>query len=377
MKITISIDDFQRRHKFLNYLQKHARMTRNSERAKFNFDGNSFVPYEGTFVYQTSFEFTLNISFVAKDQCFLNHLGKSSGVGPYALLENARFLLNTDIEHEDRLKDLIKQSVSFEHDCDASSVRVYSNFGNECWTHHGDQICMPLENLFIPNAEETIRKIDKFIDSRDKFIQHGVPYKHTVLLEGKPGMGKTSFIKCMAKKYKRNLYILSLSNSEMNERVFTELLSEIPESSILVFEDLDAYFVGRARNDSEGGTSISFSTLLNILDGSFSKSDGLLTFITANNIRDFDRALIRPGRIDSILHFGNMTREQFDHVYRMFHKESHETDDYLFRTCIRNELSVSALVNVLFYGETKEQQRDLASNVERERQQNNGLTYFS
>ena len=77
------------------------------------------------------------------------------------------------------------------------------------------------------------------------------------------------------------------------------LFGDINNDSILLLEDIDAYFIDRKAQD----VNVSFSVLINCLDGVLSKGEGLIIFITANNPDRLDPALLRPGRIDKIIKF--------------------------------------------------------------------------
>ncbi len=67
----------------------------------------------------------------------------------------------------------------------------------------------------------------------------------------------------------------------------------ISSKAILLIEDIDTIFKKTRKVDSK----LSFSTLLNCLDGAFYK-EGIITIITTNHIEKLDAALIREGRID-------------------------------------------------------------------------------
>ena len=54
---------------------------------------------------------------------------------------------------------------------------------------------------------------------------------------------------------------------------------------------------------------VTLSGLLNVLDG-FSAPDNMLFVMTTNRIEVLDRALLRPGRIDYRLYFGDVVEEQ-------------------------------------------------------------------
>ena len=111
------------------------------------------------------------------------------------------------------------------------------------------------------------------------------------MFHGAPGGGKTSLAFAMAHLTNRNIFILNLS-SLSNDVALARCFKYLEQNSILLIEDIDAAFV--KRNDGE---QVSFSMLLNCLDGAMSKED-IITVITTNHVEKLDPALIRAGRID-------------------------------------------------------------------------------
>jgi chaperone BCS1 len=67
--------------------------------------------------------------------------------------------------------------------------------------------------------------------------------------------------------------------------------------------------------------NITFSGLLNAIDGVTSTTSQRLIFMTTNHLRKLDPALIRPGRIDLSLQIGNATLHQTLELFRKFYEE--------------------------------------------------------
>src|SRR5690606_24910024 len=100
-----------------------------------------------------------------------------------------------------------------------------------------------------------------------------------------------------------------------------ELIGNLTENSVVVFEDIDCLFKKRKVSDdknddsiksmfdSDSDNNISFSGFLNALDGFMAPSNGNLFFYTTNYPELLDPALLRPGRIDKKIHFDNASYE--------------------------------------------------------------------
>ncbi|KAJ2476636.1 Complex III assembly protein translocase and chaperone, partial [Coemansia sp. RSA 2052] len=67
---------------------------------------------------------------------------------------------------------------------------------------------------------------------------------------------------------------------------------------------------------------VTFSGLLNALDG-VASSDERIIFMTTNHIERLDPALIRPGRVDTKVFFGNATPHQIRKMFTRFYGSEH------------------------------------------------------
>lgn len=94
-------------------------------------------------------------------------------------------------------------------------------------------------------AETLTKDIKDFQDSGEWYMSKGVPYRRGYLLYGPPGTGKTSFVQAISGALKLNLCYLNLSSGEVDDDLLNRLLSEAPEHSIILLEDVDAMFTDR------------------------------------------------------------------------------------------------------------------------------------
>lgn len=119
------------------------------------------------------------------------------------------------------------------------------------------------------------------------------------MLTGVPGSGKSSLVKAVCKRYNAVLHVLNFSKA-LTDEALIEVMGSIPDNSVLLIEDIDAFFVDRKPQD---GINVGFSALLNTLDGSLVKGNGILVFMSSNHPENLDPALLRPGRVDRLYHF--------------------------------------------------------------------------
>jgi chaperone BCS1 len=143
----------------------------------------------------------------------------------------------------------------------------------------------------------------------------GIPYRRGYLLHGPPGSGKTSFIQALAGSLSYDICLLNLSERGLADDKLFHLLSNVPERSFVLVEDVDAAFNKRVQTSEDGlvkfwnsrnptltsahsyQSSVTFSGFLNALDGVASGEERII-FMTTNHVEKLDPALIRPGRVD-------------------------------------------------------------------------------
>jgi len=183
-----------------------------------------------------------------------------------------------------------------------------------------DSVVLPVE------IKKTILdSVNKFLTEKEIYKKRGIPYKLGILLYGSPGNGKTSFIKAIAHKFDRDIYMTSLTeSSDWAESEFIHVMSRLPKNAIVLLEDVDCFF--KDQRDLKAG-GISFSALLNCLDGLYSKS-GIITIMTTNHIDRLDPALIRSGRMDAVVEITNPSLTEIKQLYLNFFEEDLDIDVY-------------------------------------------------
>ncbi len=172
----------------------------------------------------------------------------------------------------------------------------------------------PFAELFFSGKNELIADITRYLGRRVTYRAHGIRCKRGYLLSGPPGGGKTSTIIAVAKMTGRAIYMLPLSDVKTDSDLI-ELMSEIPAESILAFEDVDCLYVERA------GSTLSYSTFLNCIDGMHSPDDCLI-FMTTNHKDRLEDALLRRGRLDFHLEMQFPTEKEIKEFLHNFYKES-------------------------------------------------------
>lgn len=181
----------------------------------------------------------------------------------------------------------------------------------------------PIESVILDKGvkERIIADLKDFLASAKWYYDRGIPYRRGYLLHGPPGSGKSSFIQALAGTLDYNIAILNLSERGLTDDRLNHLLTIIPRRTLVLLEDADAAFSNRRiQTDADGyrGANVTFSGLLNALDGVASAEERIL-FLTTNHADRLDSALVRPGRVDMTVRLGEATRWQTGTLWDRFY----------------------------------------------------------
>lgn len=186
--------------------------------------------------------------------------------------------------------------------------------------------------------------VHEFFQRRENYARLGIPWRRGYLFFGPPGTGKTSVAYALAGELRLKLCTLSLTNPKLNDHTLADLLQRTPPRSLILLEDIDAFFSARQKLDPR--IEVSFSGLLNALDG-VGAQEGRIVVLTTNHREALDPALIRPGRIDVEIRLGNATAAQLRGLFLRFHPEDEVLAEGLARDYPDGQLSPARIQQAL------------------------------
>jgi hypothetical protein len=250
-----------------------------------------------------------------------------------------------------------------------------------------------LKNIYGDAVKVVRKRVDFFINNKRWYEEKGVPYTLGLLLHGVPGAGKTSCIKSIAKDTNRHILNIRITKSttvtQLNNLFYSPQVMvvqngenkvfDIPiDKRIIVLEDVDCLsdvVLDRTlkqddekseekkkkeqeneRDDPFGrvfpnqlstlsNETLNLSTLLNILDGVL-EQPGRILIMTSNHPEKLDKALIRPGRIDVIVHFNYCKKHEIAEIVLAFTNYKINKDE--LENIIEDEFTPAEVTQIIF-----------------------------
>jgi len=289
--------------------------------------------------------------------------GKAQGIQHEVKYFNRLYIYHDDAK---KISDFLENAFNDENDDNKKSKIYVSKCGGyDCfWEEFNDVNFQSIDTVFIDKEIKAtlLDCIDKFIASKDKYDKYGKIHKLNLLFTGIPGSGKTTLCKALAKHYGFSIYSMNLNKNVKDEHIIS-LTSNVKENSIILYEDIDTFFTQRNSTD----VNVTFSSIINILDGTLSKGSGVINIITTNFPDKLDAALLRPGRVDKIIQFDYPKKEDIKNAFVSLIGNDQHFDEW-FAHIKNRQVSMAVIIDYLFRNSTtylvKENIQDLISQID-------------
>ena len=197
------------------------------------------------------------------------------------------------------------------------------------WSLDGIAPSRPMDSVVLPGeVKGTILKdLEHFLSDevKERHKELNIPHTRIYMLHGPPGTGKTTLIQALASKFKKSIASVEFSQ-DVDDRMLRKCFKSAPDRAWLAIEDIDCLFDDRKAHDTMRN-SVTFSGLLNTLDGIGRLKDGTVIFITTNHLKKLDEALRR--RVDYFVEYDFNTKEQTQTQFnRFFPKQEDKWNDF-------------------------------------------------
>ncbi len=181
-----------------------------------------------------------------------------------------------------------------------------------------------IQNTIVSESveKELYEDVRKFLQAEAYYAKKGLPWKRGYFLHGPPGTGKTSLIKAIANEFNLDIFSVDMECIQNDSELIalTSMMTQMKKGKnyVVAFEDVD-----RSRFFKRGHcSSITKQCMLNVLDG-ISESYGRILFFTGNHPENVTRmpAMVRPGRIDRLVHVDFVTPKQLARMFCHFYDD--------------------------------------------------------
>jgi hypothetical protein len=198
-------------------------------------------------------------------------------------------------------------------------------------------------NIFGEQIKYVEKRLRFFLENKEWYDSKGVPYQLGLLLSGISGAGKTSCIRAIANLTKRHIINVNFANittaTQLKNLFFADKLQVYTDQSmsnmqsffipinqrLYVLEEIDAIgnIVKQRSYESSLSTvetindELTLAEILTVLDGTI-EAPGRIIIMTTNHREVLDEALVRPGRIDVNVRFGNATRDLISEMWKAY-----------------------------------------------------------
>lgn len=271
------------------------------------------------------------------------------------------FVDDVEQEYINYKNNKLGNKVYYFNDISNSGLVMNNNRGYNIPTHKNIIFSMSrfsthksLDNLFGNEIKLINRRLDRFINNKQWYEDNGIPHTLGFLFHGIPGCGKTSTIKAIANDSGRHILNIKLSKNttktQLRNIFFSENIKVFDEDTnnvikyiipidkrIYVFEEIDCMgeiIMDRAvketlmdlENESDDEDKqkmtktkdiIDLGFLLELFDGVL-ETPGRIMVMTTNHVKFIDQALMRPGRIDLKIEFGNCNYSTLNQMFQYF-----------------------------------------------------------
>jgi mitochondrial chaperone BCS1 len=216
------------------------------------------------------------------------------------------------------LKAAVRAAVRLQQERRRGRIAVYCIERHDGWHRLDLQASRSLESVVLQAgiSERITADMEAFLASGAWYAEVGVPHRRGYLFHGPPGCGKTTFARAVAAHFRMDVYVVGIASAGMtDERLAIELGRTRPRS-VLLLEDVECAFAERKR-EADNSSRVTFSGLLNALDGVAAQENRVL-IMTTNHVERLDPALIRPGRVDVQQYFGHLDADQARRLFLRF-----------------------------------------------------------
>lgn len=145
----------------------------------------------------------------------------------------------------------------------------------------------------------------------EKLRAAGIDLKGAVLLEGNYGVGKSEFLRWASQVAYENSWTFIFVRPQVDDIEDAMRTARIYAPAVIAFEDVDT--IADASSESDR-----ISRILELFDGTEAKSKDVMVLLTTNHVDVIHKGMLRPGRLDAIIHVSEPDAEAIAKLCQVF-----------------------------------------------------------
>ena len=252
-----------------------------------------------------------------------------------ATAEHVKNLVKAHIEHdEEKFKTVVLQTAAYEakhgHETFARELKQYAE---KLGTSRGNILRISQQNpmlyMTVPSdrladlivSSDILDRINRILDefrNRNKLQKYGLSNRRKILIEGKPGTGKTFTASVIASELNLPLYSIQM------DKVVTKFMGETSaklrqvfdaiaaSTGVYFFDEFDAIGADRNLDNEVGEARRILNSFLQFIEQDMSDS---IIIAATNNQKLLDQALFR--RFDDVLHYSMPTADEIQRLFEL------------------------------------------------------------
>jgi len=184
------------------------------------------------------------------------------------------------------------------------------------WEPSGEPRGKGYWDAFIHQAEtkqKFFNDVTSFLQNRQLFCTHGIPFRRTYLFHGPNGSGKMALVHSLAGKLNYSICHLSLTDKDLTFDSMVKCMGEMPRRCLLLIQNIDDFVPSQKRRGDlkamleEQGCEIprpkvSIMDFCNAIE-SFESETSPIIIMTAKKKEDIANEVFLPGRVDVSISF--------------------------------------------------------------------------
>jgi transitional endoplasmic reticulum ATPase len=188
-----------------------------------------------------------------------------------------------------------------------------SIYKGKAFTGGAEPTFLDLDNLPpVVYSDDVLTHLDtnmwSLIRYSDTMRANRISLKRAVLVEGPYGTGKTLAGMLTAREAVANGWTFILARPGKDDLMEVLQTAQLYAPAVVWYEDIDTV--------AQGTDDMQISRLLDVLDGITNKGTEVLAGFTTNHVHKIQKGVLRPGRLDAVIHVGGLDRVGYEKLIR-------------------------------------------------------------